>query len=186
MRKRLPMLFAALLAHSAHANLLLDERALQQAQESLRNLPEWQGKVPQVYEQIQFFDGVRPRIELALALPDNPAQNRFYTYEQGRWQVSDAENISHVAQPAQRRFPLERVSFADAALAAKVWRTRAESSRALLREPYYLALVYLPKQQKMFWHTATLEAHGAQYYLSLHQDLSLWEWNDLNAAAPAD
>jgi len=34
----------------------------------------------------------------------------------------------------------------------------------------------LPKQQKLMWHTAQIDADGARYYLSFHADGSVWEF----------
>ena len=39
--------------------------------------------------------------------------------------------------------------------------------------------MHLPKQNKNFWHTATLEAVGKQYYLSCYVDGRVWEFKRL-------
>lgn len=161
------------------AKILSDADTLQQAQQSLTARAEFQGKPIRVFEKINFFDGVSPRIELAVQNPKAPDSLVFYTYAQGRWEVSEAEDISHVKNLPRHLFELNSIRFADAARYAQSWQQHAARVSAVWREPYYVAFVYLPKHNKRFWHTATLEAEGAQYYLSFHEDGRVWEFKPL-------
>lgn len=161
------------------AKLLTDAAALQQAQQSLAARAEFGGKSIRVFEKIHFFDGTFPRIELALQNPKQPETLLFYTYRNGQWQTSEAEDVSHIKNWPRHLFALDSVRFADAADRAAQWRNHAAQVQAVERQPYYVAFVYLPKQNKRFWHTATLEAVGAQYYLSFHEDGSVWEFKAL-------
>jgi hypothetical protein len=47
---------------------------------------------------------------------------------------------------------------------------------AVETQAYHVALIWLPKQQKLMWHTAQIDADGARYYLSFHADGSVWEF----------
>lgn len=165
------------------AKVLTDPQTLQQAQQSLAARAEFQGKPIRVFEKINFFDGLSPRIELAVQNPQAPDSLVFYTYADGRWQVSEAEDISHLKNLPRHLFDLNLVRFADAALYAQSWQQHAAQVNAVWREPYHVAFVYLPKQNKRFWHTATLEAHGAQYYLSFHENGSVWEFKRIQGGS---
>lgn len=165
------------------AKVLTDSAVLQQAQASLAARPEFQGRPVQVFEKVNFFDGQFPRIELAVQNPEQPETLLFYTYRNHEWQVSEAEDISHVKRLPRHLFALESIRFADAAAYAQRWQEHAEKVNAVWREPYYVAFIYLPKQKKRFWHTATLEAVGAQYYLSFHENGSVWEFKPLQSGS---
>lgn len=161
------------------AKLLTDAAALQQAQQSLAAHAEFGGNSVQVFEKIHFFDGTFPRIELAAQNPKQPETLLFYTYLNGQWQTSEAEDISRIKRLSRHLFPLDSVHFADAAARAAQWQSHAAQVQAVEQQPYYVAFIYLPKQNQRFWHTATLEAVGAQYYLSFHEDGSVWEFKPL-------
>lgn len=160
-------------------NLLLDTELLHQAQIALAKRPEFSGSHVQVFQKINFFDGVRPRIELAAQNPALPETLTFYTYENGKWTPSEAEDISHIKNLKANLFALESIDFRQASQFARTWQAKAQSVQAAIDDPYYVAFVFLPKQQKRFWHTATLEATGKQFYLSFHEDGSVWEFKDL-------
>ncbi|MDK4687881.1 hypothetical protein [Kingella negevensis] len=159
--------------------VLSNRAVLQAAQQSLAQLPEWQGKPLRVFQQIAFFDGERPRIELALQNPTQPESLIFYTYEQGKWTASQAEDVSHIKNLTPYLFDLNSVQFVQAADIGQTWQQKAQEVNAAEQTPYYVALVWLPKPKKLMWHTATLEATRAQYYLSCHLDGSVWEFNSL-------
>lgn len=160
-------------------NLLLDTNLLHQAQVALAKRPEFSGSHVQVFQKINFFDGIRPRIELAAQNPALPETLTFYTFENGEWTPSEAEDISHIKNLKANLFALDNIDFRQANLFARAWQDKARSVQAVIDEPYYVAFVFLPKQQKRFWHTATLEATGKQFYLSFHENGSVWEFKNL-------
>jgi len=65
---------------------------------------------------------------------------------------------------------------AEAADIAQAWQQKAQSVNAVETQAYHVALIWLPKQQKLMWHTAQIDADGARYYLSFHADGSVWEF----------
>ena len=65
--------------------ILRNKAVLRAAQQALTQLPELQGAPIQIYEQINFFDGTRPRIEIDLQDPKQPENILYYTYENGKW-----------------------------------------------------------------------------------------------------
>lgn len=161
-------------------NLLYDVEQLQQAQILLQQRPEFSGNTVQVFEKIHFFDGIRPRIELAVKNPALTNALTFYTYEQGKWTPSEAEDISHIKQLNQHLIDLNSLDFRQVSRLAHLWQQQAHSIQAAIQEPYYVAFIFLPKQNKRFWHTAILETTGEQYYLSFHENGSVWENKSLN------
>ena len=160
--------------------ILRDKQALSAAQQALTQLPELQGAPIQIYEQINFFDGTRPRIEIDLQDPKQPENILYYTYENGKWSPTP---ISEAPKPSGKNFarhlvPLAKIDFAQAADIAQAWQQKAQSVNAVETQAYHVALIWLPKQQKLMWHTAQIDTNSARYYLSFHADGSVWEFKE--------
>ena len=145
--------------------ILRDKAVLRAAQQALTQLPELQDAPIQIYEQINFFDGTRPRIEIDLQDPKQPENILYYTYENGKWAPTPVGTD-----------PTPNTDFAQAADIAQAWQQKAQSVNAVETQAYHVALVWLPKQQKLMWHTAQIDADDARYYLSFHADGSVWEF----------
>ena len=157
--------------------ILRDKQALRAAQQALTQLPELQGAPIQIYEQINFFDGTRPRIEIDLQDPKQPENILYYTYENGKWAPTPVgTDPTPNKNYARHLVPLAQTDFAQAADIAQAWQQKAQSVNAVETQAYHVALVWLPKQQKLMWHTAQIDADDARYYLSFHADGSVWEF----------
>ncbi|KPN73892.1 hypothetical protein [Neisseria sp. 74A18] len=163
----------------AQGNFLENAEALQAAETALKNLPQFRGKSLIFFENIDFFSGVRPRIELNIQNPHKPGQIDHYLYEHGKWRYTDTLRLTSETNVAANLTPLSMVRFADAATIAAKWAEKARSVDAAVTEPYYVSFVLLEKNQKRFWHTATIEAVGKQYYLSFHSNGTVWEFKKL-------
>lgn len=161
-------------------NLLEDAAALQAAEDALKSLPPFRGRAVNVFDNIDFFDGPRPRIEADIQDPNHPEKIDHYVYDHGRWRYTDTLRIPPEGLDIPKKLtPLSRVRFADAAAVAAAWSQKARSVDAVVTEPYFVSYVLLEKERKRFWHTATIEAVGEQYYLSFHADGSVWEFKKL-------
>ena len=157
--------------------ILRNKAVLRAAQQALTQLPELQDAPIQIYEQINFFDGTRPRIEIDLQDPKQPENVLYYTYENGKWTPTPVGTDPEPNKnPAGHLVPLAQTDFAQAADIAQAWQQKAQSVNAVETQAYHVALVWLPKQQKLMWHTAQIDADGARYYLSFHADGSVWEF----------
>lgn len=158
--------------------ILRDKQALRRAQQALSQLPELQGAPIQIYEQINFFDGTRPRIEIDLQDPKQPENVLYYTYENGKWSLTPIDRPAPNKNYARHLVPLAQIDFAQAADIAQAWQQKAQSVNAVETQAYHVALIWLPKQQKLMWHTAQIDTNGARYYLSFHADGSVWEFKE--------
>lgn len=158
-------------------NLLKDRQLLIKAKEELQQLPALTGQPILVYRKIDFFDGVRPRIELAIQKPNTNNELIFYTFANGQWTWAEYQHENE-ALSANLLMDLEKVDFVKVVELAQQWQEKAQSLEAVLSEPYYIAWVCMSK--KCFWHTATIESIGKQYYLSFQSDGSIWEFKQLN------
>lgn len=165
-------------------NLLQDAQALQAAQDALFRLPELKNHKIQVYGNVDFFNGIRPRIELSIQSPQNPKHIHSYRYENQKWQrvsteTDELEENITLAQINKQLTPLEQIQFVNAIPVAQLWQQKGKEVKAVVQEPYHVAFVWLPKLKKRFWHTPEIEALGAQYYLSVNLDGTIWEWKKL-------
>lgn len=162
-------------------NLLEDRDALLKAKQQLQSLPQFAGKEIQVFGNIDFFDGVRPRIELSVQSPQQPDDIWQLSYRHGKWSapVKDEEEELNAQQITRYLTPLAEIHFEDVPTIAQMWKNKAIEVKAVWQEPYHVAFIWLPKLKKRFWHTAELDAVGAQYYLSVNTDGSIWEWKKI-------
>ncbi|MFC3874784.1 hypothetical protein [Neisseria musculi] len=161
-------------------SLLEDAAALQAAQDALEGLPPFRGRAVNVFGNIDFFGGVRPRIEADIQNPNRLERIDHYVYDHGRWRYTDTMRIPPEGLDIpQKLTPLSQVKFADAAGVAEAWAQKARSVNAVITEPYFVSYVLLGKERKRFWHTAVIEAVGEQYYLSFHAGGSVWEFKRL-------
>lgn len=163
-------------------NLLDNAELLQKAKTDLQSLPEFQGKTLLIYNKVDFFNGTRPRIEVSLENPALPNTLVFYTFEHGKWTKGEAEDVAHIKNLPRHFVPLAEVDFAQVPQIAQIWREKAKQVNAVEQEPYHVAFIWLPARNKRFWHTATLETKGKQFYLSTHLDGSIWEFNGLSGS----
>ncbi len=158
-------------------NLLLDKERLRDAQQQLLGRPELAQRPLYVLDKVDFFDGTRPRIELIVAhRSGKDVPLNIYTFENGTWRAEPIEQDYSDNYIAKHQMQLDDTDWAQVADVARVWQEKAREVKAVETEPYYISLVWLPPQRKRFWHTATLEAVGKQYYLSLHENGTVWEW----------
>lgn len=162
-------------------NLLEDREALSLAKTRLQAMPQFGGQPVQVFGNIDFFDGVRPRIELAVQSPDKADDIWLLRYENGQWSPPTLDEEEELDQHkiAPHLTPLSDIHFEDVVYAAQIWRIKAKEVNAVWEEPYHVAFIWMPKLKRRFWHTAEIEAVGAQYYLSVNLDGTIWEWKKL-------
>lgn len=162
-------------------NLLLDASVLQAARQALAARSEFRGKTVYVFDNINFFDGVRPRIELLLQDPADGSRLLFYRYENGVWHGRPDDAPEELVKNMERHLtPLNDIRFEDVPRVARQWQAQAQSVGAVWQQPYHVAFIFLQgKQPKRFWHTPEIEANGAQYYLSMNLDGTVWEFKRL-------
>lgn len=162
-------------------NLLEDREALSLAKTRLQAMPQFGGKPVQVFGNIDFFDGVRPRIELSVQSPDKADDIWILRYENEQWSPPTLDEDEEIDRNkiAPHLTPLSEIHFEDVVYAAQLWRTKAKEVNAVWTEPYHVAFIWMPKLKRRFWHTAEMDAVGAQYYLSLNLDGTIWEWKKL-------
>lgn len=169
-------------AHIPQPNLLEDRTTLESAQASLQSLPIFAGKTIQVVGDVDFFDGIKPRIELSVQNPNQADQIWLMRFQHGKWSepiIDELSEYTTAEQIAPHLTPLNQIHFVDVATIASLWRDKAKEVNAAWQEPYYVAFIWLPKLKKRFWHTAEIEAVGAQYYLSVDLNGNIWEWKKL-------
>lgn len=163
-------------------NLLEDREALALAKSRLQALPSFAEKPVQVFGNVDFFDGIQPRIELSVQNPNQPNEIWFMRYQHGKWSepiVEDVSDDTPISQISRHLTPLSEIHFVDVPVIAQHWRQKAKEVNAVWQEPYYVSFIWLPKLKKRFWHSAQIEAVGAQYYLSVNLDGNIWEWKKL-------
>ena len=99
---------------------MLSASQLAQAEEKLRQLPQYRDREIVVYESVHFYeDG---SIKLALQHPENPKYVDAYQYKDGYWSEPKPVQARNIER---RTFPLSKINFADAHKIMQIYNDKA-------------------------------------------------------------
>lgn len=90
-------------------DFLSDTLALGKAEQSLRKLPQYNGKKIRLYDDIHFYDD--GRVMLNLQHPENPEYIDAYEYDDGVWSEPKPVQISIRTNLQSKLFDLDRIKF---------------------------------------------------------------------------
>ncbi|ERJ57880.1 hypothetical protein [Sphingobacterium paucimobilis] len=142
--------------------------ALQAAEETLRQLPQFSGKPIMVQQSAHFFgDG---RIVLNIQNPDTPQNIDRYVYQRGKWQTPTPVRITKADRLDQQLFPLDRVSFATA---NKVYTTLKQKIKEIKSEERDPTVYFSFYNDKINWSPRSLRTPRGSYSLSFDEQGNL-------------
>lgn len=91
------------------SNLLADTKLLQDAENSLKNLPQFKGKEIKIFQKVYFYeDG---RIILSIQDPSKPENIDEYKFQNGKWQEPIPMQISGDGDMDSNIFSLNTIKF---------------------------------------------------------------------------
>lgn len=158
---------------ASSGNFLADAAALQAAEDALKALPQFGGKPLNIFQNIHFYGGERPRITVEIQDPSKPDNIDHYEFEDGKWSEPQAVRISGDGNMKDNVFPLDEIKFADIAKIAQAYGEKAkevEAKEAELDHVYYALFVPTGKRQ---WYTSNLETDRAEYEFEFNKDGTL-------------
>ncbi len=157
-------------------NFLSNAEALQAAEDSLKALPQFEGKPLNIFQNIQFYGGSRPRIEIDVQDPNKPDNIDHYTYENGQWGEPQPVQISGGGDMKHNVTPLADIKFATVATIAKTWGEKAKEVEATESELDFVSFqLWVPNQTRR-WITSSIETPRAKYSVDFKLDGSLQEF----------
>jgi hypothetical protein len=154
-------------------NFLADAAALQAAEDALKALPQFGGKPVNIFQNIHFYGGERPRIVAEIQDPNNPDNIDHYEFEDGKWSEPQPVRISGGGNMKDNVFPLAEIKFADIAKITQVFNEKAKevnAEGAELDHVYYSLFVPTGKTK---WYTSNLSTDRAEYEFEFNKDGSL-------------
>lgn len=154
-------------------NFLADAAALQAAEDALKALPQFGGKPVNIFQNIHFYGGERPRIVAEIQDPNNPDNIDHYEFEDGKWSEPQPVRISGGGNMKDNVFPLAEIKFADIAKITQVFNEKAKEVNAEgveLDHVYYSLFVPTGKTK---WYTSNLSTDRAEYEFEFNKDGSL-------------
>ncbi|MGN8059136.1 hypothetical protein ACTJKN_22810 [Pedobacter sp. 22163] len=144
---------------------MLSASALAQAEEKLRQLPQYRDREIVIYESVHFYeDG---SIKLALQHPENPKYVDEYSYKDGIWSSPkplQARNIE------RRTFPLSKINFADAQKVMQIYNDKAVQVEGA--KPTTTAYISI-WDDGMRWFPSTINGSRERYDLQFNNDGTL-------------
>lgn len=156
--------------------LLNNVEELQKAEDALRNLPQFKGKELRLFQNVNFYGGNYPRIELEVLNPDNLKEVDHYTYKHGEWSAPQPVQITGDGDMMANTTPLKDVKFATVATIYKNWNEKAKTVEGA-DEP--LTFIYFSKQvywNDQYWAASTIDGTRERYSISFKLDGSIREF----------
>lgn len=154
-------------------NFLADATALQAAEDALKALPQFGGKPLNIFQNIHFYGGKRPRITVEIQDPNKPENIDHYEFEDGKWSEPQPVRISGNGNMKDNVFPLDEIKFADIAKIAQAYGEKAkevEAKETDLPHVYYSLSVPTGKKE---WITGFLKTDRAEYEFEFNNDGTL-------------
>lgn len=157
--------------------LLNNAEELQKAEDALKNLPQFKGKELRLFQNVNFYGGKLPRIELEVLNPDNLKDVDHYTYKNGSWSEPQPVQITGEGDMMANTTPLKDVKFAAVATVFKNWTEKAKTIEGAGKEP--LDFIYFNKQvywNEQYWDAPTIEGTREAYNITFNLDGSVREF----------
>lgn len=138
--------------------------ALQQAENSLRNLPRFTGKNIIVYRSAHFYpDG---RIKLNILDPNDPTSVDRYTYKNGNWQEPEPIQITRSDDISNNSINLDKAPFI---VANRVYDTIIDKLKELQTDQTKVTVYYVPYKGKLRWFPTSLNTDRSRYAMKFNQ-----------------
>ncbi len=159
---------AATDAGGAEVNFLLDSIALQQAEDALRQLPQFAGKTINIYKFIHFYgDG---RIMLQLQHPENLEYVDEYQYIRGEWQPPKPVQLSVREQIIADLAPLDDVPFR---VAARVTHQLSDKASQIAGAAMPSHTYVIVRAGRITWYPMHIDGDRERYQITFNADGSI-------------
>lgn len=144
---------------------MLSASQLAQAEEKLRQLPQYRDREIVVYESVHFYeDG---SIKLALQHPENPKYVDAYQYKDGYWSEPKPVQARNIER---RTFPLSKINFAAAQKVMQIYNDKAAQVDGA--KPTTTAYISI-WDDGMRWFPSTINGSRERYDLQFNDDGTL-------------
>lgn len=141
-------------------NIVVNEKVLQAAEDSLKALPQFNGKPLNVFQNVRFYSN---RIEIDIQDPNNPENIDSYIYSGGKWSEPTPVQISGGGDLKDNTTPLDQIKFATVAKIAKIWHEKAVEVEAEETELDFATFSLFVPMQKRRWIVSDIETDRAKY-----------------------
>lgn len=144
---------------------MLSASQLAQAEEKLRQLPQYRDREIVLYESVHFYeDG---SIKLALQHPENPKYVDAYQYKDGYWSKPKPVQARNIER---RTFPLSKINFAAAQKVMQIYNDKAAQVKGA--KPTSMAYISI-WDDGMRWFPSTINGSRERYDLQFNNDGTL-------------
>lgn len=145
-----------------------DTEALRNAENSLRNLPEFVGKSIYIYGTIHFYEN--HRISLKIQNPENPKYVDEYDFVDGNWDKPKPVRLSKDTQVEKDLVNLNEIPFTNA---RKVYQTIKEKQKEIGDTSENLTVYAVVFNQEIRWYPMSIASDRYEYSLEFEPDGTL-------------
>lgn len=159
------------------SDFLSNAEKLQKAEDELKNLPKFKGKELRAFQNVNFYGGISPRIEIEIIDPDKPQNVDHYTYRNGKWEEPQPVQISGSGDMSANSTPLKDIKFTTVATVFKNWNEKAKTVEGADKEPldFIYFRLWVPNQDR-YWDAQSINGTREKYYISFNLDGSVKEF----------
>lgn len=145
-----------------------DKEALQQAENSLRQRSEFQGKPIVIFRNAHFYnDG---RIILTIQNPENPEFIDSYHYKNGQWGEPEPVRTTKADRVEERLISLDKVPFVNA---NKVYESIQQELKEIDFEKPDITVYFVINKNKTRWYPGSIDTERSRYSLEFNEDGTL-------------
>lgn len=140
-------------------------------------MDKYKGKDVRVFQNVTFYGGEFPSIEIELVNPENGKDVDHYEYKNGSWSIPKPVQISGNGDMKDNTTPLNDIKFANVAVMYKNWQEKAKSVEGALRtEPKYISFNLSVVSQLRYWTADDIETARQKYTIKFNTDGSVSEF----------
>ncbi len=154
-------------------NFLADAAALQAAEDALKALPQFGGKPVNIFQNIHFYGGERPRIVAEIQDPNNPDNIDHYEFEDGKWSEPQPVRISGGGNMKDNVFPLAESQVCRYCENHSGFQRKSQRSKRGRCGVGSCVLLFVCADRQNQWYTSNLSTDRAEYEFEFNKDGSL-------------
>lgn len=143
-------------------------KALEAAETSLRNMPQFKGKNINIYRSVHFYEDYR--ISLKIQHPDNPEYIDEYYYSDGKWNDPKPVQTTKRDKIEENLLALDKIPFANA---HNVYRSLQEKIREIPDVEKISTIYVIAYKGNPRWYPSSINSPRSKYSIEFNADGTL-------------
>lgn len=165
-------------ATKVSGGFLSNVKELQKAEDLLREIPLYKGKDIKVFQNVNFYGGEFPKIEIELVNPDNGEEVDHYVFQSGEWSEAQPVQISGDGDMASNTTDLKDIKFTTVATVFDnyIKKKMTLKDEVISIDPNFIYFNLSVPNQIRTWKSSDIETNRAKYNIEFNLDGSVKEF----------